>query len=105
MIAAESGQTTEAASRGLFVEAIEQLAGNPADAYRARNNYANGLLVRAQDRLYNHAFQIASGVSYPLIRSAWSASATSTMISTFWRRSTRSPISLIEPPATYCMEM
>ncbi|MFH1265568.1 MAG: CHAT domain-containing protein, partial [Planctomycetota bacterium] len=69
VIAAESGQTTEAASGTLFAQAIEQLAGDPSDAYRARNNYANCLLVRAQDRLYNHAFQIASGVSYPLIRS------------------------------------
>ena len=68
VIAAESGQATERSAKALFLYAIEHLEGNPPDAYRARNNYANCLLGRTQDRLYNHAFQIASGVPYPLIR-------------------------------------
>jgi len=67
VILAESGQATEGAARAMFCQAIDQLEDHPADVYRARNNYAGALLVRAQDRLYNHAFQIASGVPYPLI--------------------------------------
>jgi CHAT domain-containing protein len=67
VILAESGPATEGAARALFAQAIEQLEDHPSDAYRARNNYANALLTSAQDRLYNHAFQIASGVPYALI--------------------------------------
>jgi len=67
VILAESGQAAEGAARAMFCQAIDQLEEHPADVYRARNNYAGALLVRAQDRLYNHAFQIASGVPYPLI--------------------------------------
>ena len=67
VILAESGQATEGAARAMFAQAIDQLKDHPSDVYRARNNYAGALLVRAQDRLYNHAFQIASGVPYPLI--------------------------------------
>jgi len=67
VILAESGQAAEGAARAMFCQAIDQLEDFPADGYRARNNYAGALLVRAQDRLYNHAFQIASGAPYPLI--------------------------------------
>ncbi len=67
VILAESGQATDGAARATFNYAIEHLEDHPADQYRARNNYAGALLVRAQDRLYNHAFQIASGVPYPLV--------------------------------------
>lgn len=67
VILAESGQAAEGAARAMFCQAIDQLEDHPADCYRARNNYAGALLVRAQDRLYNHAFQIASGAPYPLI--------------------------------------
>ena len=67
VILAESGQAAEGAARAMFCQAIDQLEDDPADCYRARNNYAGALLVRAQDRLYNHAFQIASGAPYSLI--------------------------------------
>lgn len=73
VILAESGQASEAETDTLFQQAVAQLQQHPADIYRAHNNYANFLLARCQDRLYNHAFQIASGVSNPLIRAlvAW----------------------------------
>ena len=68
VILSESGATTEELADRLFVEAIRQLDdAEPEDRVRAYNNYANYLLGRAQDRLYNHAFQIASGVEQPLI--------------------------------------
>ena len=71
VILAESGQATGLEADQVFdqaLEAIEQL--NPPrsdDACRAYNNYANHLLNRAQDKLYNHAFQLAAGTATPLI--------------------------------------
>lgn len=70
VILAESAQAMEAKARAGFRLAISQLAdGQPEDAYRAHNNYANFLLCRAQDRLYNQAFEVASGVPNSLIHS------------------------------------
>ncbi len=73
VILSESGRATEETARAMFERSIEQLGDDPRALFRAHNNYANFLLARSQDRLYNHAFQIASGVSHPLIRSvmAW----------------------------------
>lgn len=68
VILSESSQTTDDSARQSFLQAIRDLQGSPTDLFRARNNYAGFLLGRTQDRLYNHAFQIASGVPYPLIR-------------------------------------
>ncbi len=68
VILAESARATQPEAEGLFREAIKLVQnGPPADAYRAHNNYANFLLGRAQDRLYNHAFLIAAGVDSPLV--------------------------------------
>ncbi|WP_197443118.1 CHAT domain-containing protein [Lignipirellula cremea] len=54
----------------LFEEALLHLQDAPAfDRFRAHNNFANFLLAKAQDRLYNHAFQAASGVENPLLKS------------------------------------
>ncbi len=68
VIQSESGQATEEQTSALFNTAILALHdGRPEDRFRVHNNYANYLFGRTQDRLYNHAFQIASGVKYPLI--------------------------------------
>ena len=68
VVLAESGAATGLAANAAFNQAIEQLdAGAPADAFRAHNNYANFLLTRSQDQLYNHSFQSASGVEQPLV--------------------------------------
>jgi len=70
VILAESGQATGNAAQLLFVEAIDALRdGSSADRFRAHNNFAVFLLNRAQDRIYNHAFQMASGVENPLVAS------------------------------------
>jgi len=70
VILAESGQATGHAAQVLFLEAIDALRDDsPADRFRAHNNFAVFLLNRAQDRIYNHAFQMASGVKSPLVGS------------------------------------
>ena len=70
VVLSESAQTMEAETRARFRLAISRLAdGKPADAYRAHNNYANFLLCRAQDRLYNQAFEVASGIPNSLTHS------------------------------------
>lgn len=68
VILAESGQATGDQAGDTFVAAIDGLqAGEPADLFRAHNNFGNFLLRRAQDRLYNHSFGIASGVANPVL--------------------------------------
>lgn len=68
VILAESGQTTGNDAQQMFVAAIDQLRNaEPADLFRAHNNFGNFLLRRAQDRLYNHSIRIASGVANPLL--------------------------------------
>jgi CHAT domain-containing protein len=63
VIHAESGLGQEQAADFYFRRAIAGLAkGSAADRLRAHNNYANFLLNRTQDRLFNHAFQMAAGV-------------------------------------------
>lgn len=70
VILAESGQSTGAEARTRFATAIAQLQKfKPADSLVAHNNYANFLLGRAQDALYNHAFQAATAVRAPLMTS------------------------------------
>lgn len=67
VILAESGAATGDAAYAAFMESLEGMADSPpADAFRAHNNFANYLLGRAQDRAYDHAFQIATGVPAPL---------------------------------------
>lgn len=69
VVLAESGPAVESEARALFARAVVMLQPYQADAYRAHNNYANFLLARCQDRLYNQAFQIASGVRSPVVQS------------------------------------
>ncbi|MCA9009412.1 MAG: CHAT domain-containing protein [Planctomycetaceae bacterium] len=70
VVLAESGQSTADLAEALFFEAIELLeACDRADQLRAHNNFGTFLLNRCQDRLYNHAFQMASGVQHPLVAS------------------------------------
>jgi len=67
VIAAESGATSGTLPDEMFRDAIGQLqGGDPADLYRAHNNYGGVLFARARDRVHNHAFQMASGVTAPL---------------------------------------
>ncbi len=57
-----------------FRRALQDLeGGSPADRLRAHQDYANFLLRQAQDRLHNHAFQMAAGVEHPLFTAmlAW----------------------------------
>ena len=64
VIHAESGLGQEPAANFYFRRAITGLqTGSAADRFRAHNNFANFLLNRAQDRLFNHAFQMAAGAS------------------------------------------
>ncbi len=57
------GQNADAA----FRQALHDLEGGSAsDRLRAHHDYANFLLRQAQDRLHDHAFQIAAGVEHPL---------------------------------------
>lgn len=67
--ASGGGQATRADADAEFRAAIELLKGaSDEDRHRAHNNYANFLLRRAQDRLHNHAFQMASGVRHPIVQ-------------------------------------
>jgi hypothetical protein len=69
VILSESGPSLEDEARTLFMSAITAMSTeDPRDAYRAHIDYANFLTLRAQDRLYNHAFEIASGVPNSLAR-------------------------------------
>ncbi len=67
VILSESGAATGNAAYAAFMESLEGMSESPvADLFRAHNNFANFLLNRAQDRVYDHAFQIATGVPAPL---------------------------------------
>ena len=70
VVLAESGQAQQDQAEAAFHQAIGGLTeGEAADLYRAHNNFADFLLTRSQDRLYNHAFQMAAGVQSPLLTS------------------------------------
>ena len=59
-----------------FRQVLQDLEGASAsDRLRAHHDYANFLLRQAQDRLHNHAFQMAAGVEHPLLTAmiAWGA--------------------------------
>jgi CHAT domain-containing protein len=66
-VRAEAGQGGEVEAARSFEEAVKLLAGAPQDLFRAHNNYADFLQQRAQDRLYNHALQMAAGVERPFL--------------------------------------
>lgn len=67
VISAESGATSGDLPDQMFRDAITQLQGGEAsDLFRAYNNYGGVLFARARDRVHNHAFQMASGVTAPL---------------------------------------
>ena len=60
---AEWGQGQEQAADFYFRKALVRLEGaSSADRFRALNNFANFLLDRTQDRVLDHAFQMAAGV-------------------------------------------
>jgi CHAT domain-containing protein len=68
VIHAESGLQEEAAADFYFRRAIAGLRDrSAADRFRAHNDYGNFLLNCAQDRLYNHAFQLAAGARSLLV--------------------------------------
>ncbi len=71
VVMAESGQATGDQAAQLFEQSIQALqapgAGAPHDLSRAYNNYASHLQNRVQDRLYNHAFQVATQTDSPLL--------------------------------------
>jgi CHAT domain-containing protein len=67
VIFSESGLGTEEQATELFQQSISQLAtASSGDRFRAHNNFANFLLNKVQDRLHNHAFQIATGGDRPI---------------------------------------
>jgi hypothetical protein len=64
VVLAESGVSQEEAAGAAFQRAIAGLRDASAhDRFRAHNNLANVLLARTEDRLFNHAFAMATGVS------------------------------------------
>jgi CHAT domain-containing protein len=68
VVHAESGLGQEQAADFYFRRAISGLSNaSAADRFRAHNNYANFLLNRSQDRLFNHAFQMAVGARHLFI--------------------------------------
>lgn len=72
VVLSESGADVATADNAqqVFQAALQELSSaESADRFRAHNNYANFLLLCAQDQLYNHAFQAASGVRHPLLKS------------------------------------
>lgn len=78
VVDAEAGSDKQPQAEAAFGRALELLAdAPPADRIRARVNYANYLVRLAQDRLNNHAFQIAAGVPLPILTAleAWAAAA------------------------------
>jgi CHAT domain-containing protein len=65
---AESGALREAEARQSFEVALADLRqGKPADVYRAFANAADFYQGLAENRLYNHAFQMATGARLPFI--------------------------------------
>ena len=66
VVFAEAGLGREPEASEAFRQAIKAFAdGRADDRFRAHNNFAGFLLNRAQDRLFNHAFQMAAGVHSP----------------------------------------
>ncbi len=67
-VRADAGQGGESEAARGFEQAVELLAAGPQqDLFRAHNNFADFLQQRAQDRLYNHALQMAAGVERPFL--------------------------------------
>ncbi|QDU94489.1 CHAT domain-containing protein [Lignipirellula cremea] len=66
------------AERRFSASILALSTGYPADAFRARVNFGNYLVNRAQNRLYNHAVQAATGVRSPLVHAIldWQAART-----------------------------
>jgi CHAT domain-containing protein len=66
VVEGEGGPDAQAEARLLFAKAIQQL-DEPADRFRARVNYGAFLQGQAENRLYNHALQMATGVARPFL--------------------------------------
>jgi CHAT domain-containing protein len=68
VVLAEAGPNKAEEARQNFEQALESLKGAPAeDRFRAHVNYANFLQRTAQDRVHNHALQMAAGVQQPFL--------------------------------------
>ena len=62
IVQSESGLGTAEQAAESFSQAFRQLdGGRPADLFLLRNNAGSHVLNQAQDRLYNHAFLMATG--------------------------------------------
>ncbi|NUM34504.1 MAG: CHAT domain-containing protein [Candidatus Brocadiae bacterium] len=69
ILLAESAIGKEEEIDSLLGEAIQDIPDSLSeDKFLAHNNYANILFKRSQDRLYNHAFQMATGSKLPLFK-------------------------------------
>ena len=67
VLASEAGANRSAEAESLFLQAIDEVdRKNKSDVLRAHNNFANFLHRQTQERINNHAFQMAAGVKTPL---------------------------------------
>jgi CHAT domain-containing protein len=68
VVLAESGALREEEARASFEKALTGLrGGQPADLYRASANAGSFYQGLAENRLYNHAFQMATGARLPFL--------------------------------------
>ncbi|TWT84766.1 CHAT domain protein [Planctomycetes bacterium CA13] len=59
-------------TRQSFLDSMKTIGDeNPADAFRAHNNFANYLSGKAQSRIYNYALQSAADLDSPLLTALW----------------------------------
>lgn len=80
VVASEAGAGRDEETEAAFQAAREDLAeASEADRLRVLVNYGQYRLRQAQDRLHNHAFQMAAGVRLPLLSAlrAWTAARAS----------------------------
>jgi CHAT domain-containing protein len=79
VVLAEGGPEEDGKARQGFASALKDLeAGSPEDRYRAHFNAANFHQQQAENRLYNHAFQMATGARAPFLTllADWQAART-----------------------------
>ena len=68
VVLAESGPARESEANDAFLKALGKLGNaTAADRFRAHVNYANFLQRSANDRMHNHALQMAAGVPQPFL--------------------------------------
>ena len=74
VVLAESGPAQEREAQDTFEKALARLkTASASDRFRAHVNYANFLQRSANDRVHNHALQMAAGVPRPFLTAlrAW----------------------------------